>query len=107
MFDFLQKFACKQKTIRKNQRATLKSIITTTNQNGGGNKRLSRLQNVKMLTKSVCSSKVVRDISNASYKNKTAQESAWMRIASDCGLEGKALCAKAVLTRPYRRTRKS
>ena len=53
------------------------------------------LELVETLIESVCSNNFVWDISSASYKNKNAQESAWMQIASDCGLEGKALCAKA------------
>ena len=50
---------------------------------------------VEMLIESVRSNEVVWDTSSTSYKNKNAQESAWTRIADDCGLDGKASYAKA------------
>ena len=50
---------------------------------------------VEILIESVRSHKVVWDSSSSSYKNKNALESAWIQIALDCGLEGKASYAKA------------
>ena len=49
---------------------------------------------VEMLIESVRSNEVVWNTSSASYKNKNTQESAWTRIADDCGLEGKASYTK-------------
>ncbi|XP_046851058.1 uncharacterized protein LOC124444477 [Xenia sp. Carnegie-2017] len=50
---------------------------------------------VEALIENVSSNKVVWDTSNANYKNKNVQESAWLKIASECGLEGKASSIKA------------
>ena len=79
--------------IRMRQRATLKSQQQTKMAMAGKVEWTPEL--VETLIESVRSKNVVWDTSSTSYKNKNAQESAWMQIASDCGLEGKALCAKA------------
>ncbi len=50
---------------------------------------------VEMLIESVRSNKVLWDTSSSNYKNKTAQEAAWMQIAENCGREGKALSVKS------------
>ena len=50
---------------------------------------------VEFLIESVRSQKVVWDSRFNSYKSKNALESAWVQIAIDCGLEGKASLVKA------------
>ena len=48
------------------------------------------LEIVELLIESVRSQKGVWDSSCNAYKSKNALESAWVQIAIDCGLEGKA-----------------
>ena len=50
---------------------------------------------VEFLIESVRSQKVVWDSRCNSHKSKNALESAWVQIAIDCGLEGKASHVKA------------
>ena len=46
---------------------------------------------VENLIESVRLHDVVWDTSNAWYKNKKSQESAWLEIAFECGLDGSPL----------------
>ena len=50
---------------------------------------------VDNLIENVRINEVVWDISNSKYKSKNAQETAWLNIARECGLEGRPACVKA------------